>query len=650
MARKKKDGALDRALKRYTLARDADKHNRAASLDDLKFVNGEQWPEAVKNERGDRPTLTINRMNQFVRQVINDIRQNRPSIKVRASDGGKPETARVINGLIRNIEDQSGADMAYDTAAESAVRGGIGAFRILTEYADDDAFEQDICIKPIRNPFTVTPDPHAQSPDYSDMMYCFVEEDMPKDEFKERFPKAESQWSGSDDAEHADWFTEDTVKVAEYWEVTFVPRTLCLLKDGKVVALPDDVKYEDFQAQMTALGNPCERQRKVNARKVTQYLLTAAEELEVKEWAGAFIPVFIVVGEEYFIESRRHRRSLIRDAKDPQRMYNYNRSQITELIGLSPKSPFLGPEAAFKGLEDLWATANTKSHAYLPYKGAIAPARQGYGEMPAGLAQEAAACVEDLFATTGINPANLGMRGEANESGRKVQALQREGDVSTFHFSDNLTRAIRHAGRCLVDLVPRIYDTARTVRILQPDGSEQFVPINYEHFDEQSGRMLIHDLAAGKYDVAVTVGPSYTTQRLESSERMLEMAKIYPPILEVAGDLLIKNLDLPEGDEIVRRIQGKMQQGQQDPNAKAIELQQQIESMKAQTGAELKRMDIQAKKEIAQYQAQIDAMLEQFNALVERQTKLEIENIRAGVSMRNEEVRASRPEMPRPIA
>lgn len=636
---------LDEARRRFKAAADADSENRENALDDLKFVGGEQWPEAVKRQReeDDRPVLTINRLNQFTRQVINDIRQNRPSVKVRAADSASSEqTAQVLNGLIRNIEAQSGADMAYDTAAEYAVNSSFGAWRIVTEYAADDVFEQDIRIKSIRNPFTVYPDPHSQEPDYSDMLYCFITEKLPREEFERRWPDAMSEWEEESESEADDegWLNDDSVRVAEYWRVTHVPRTLCQLSTGAVVQVPEGMKYRAFEKQLALQGVQCVNQRQVRARKIEQFLITGREILERTDWAGKFIPIVIVVGDEKFVEGKRVRRSLIRDAKDPQRMYNYSRSGITEHLSLSTKAPWIGPEQAFDGFEDQWAQANTKNFAYLKYKGQVSPERQGFDSAPAGLMQEAMNAAEDMHATTGIYPANLGQKSNV-VSGKAVLATQREGDVSTFNFSDNLTRAIRYCGTVLVDLVPAIYDTPRMVRILAPDGESQMVQINQEIIDPVQGKTIIHDLTTGKYDVSVSAGPSYTTQREESAERVLEIAKIYPPMLELAGDLVIKNLDLPEGDEIVKRIRAKLQQQQGQAPSDPIKLQQQIEAMKSQTTLQIKAEENKSKVMLEQQRAQSELQLEQAKMQQEAQIEKYKADLASDTALRVEVIRAA---------
>lgn len=621
------ESIVDEAREFFARARDADAKNRLEAIDDLKFVHGEQWPEAIKRERerDGRPTLTINKLPQFCKQVINDIRQNRPQIKVRAVDDvADIKTADVYNGLIRNIEANSGADMAYDTASEYAVKAGIGFFRITTAYTDDDMFDQDIVIKPIRNPFTVYLDPTSVLPDYSDQKRCIVTERMQKDKFEAQYPNAISEWEEESTGESGDsWCDDETVRVAEFWCVEEEPATLCLLSDGSTVSLKKGEKYKAFEKQLAAKGMQCLKTREVKQRSVTQYIVTGKELLETNKWAGKYIPIFPVVGEEYYVEGERKRKSLIRDAKDAQRMYNYWRSASTEQVALAPKSAYIAADDAIAGYEAEWSNANVKNQAYLRYKsGTERPTRDPMPEPSQAMIAEITGADQDLYSTTGIYPANLGQKGPET-SGRAILARQKEGDVSTFHFQDNLTRAIRFAGRVLVDLIPRIYDTARVIRVLNFDGTSRMVQINQEYLDPASGSILKHDLAAGKYDVQVDVGPSYTTQRQEAAESMMEAAQMNPQLMQIAGDILVKSMDWPHAEEIADRIKQAQQQaqqgGQEPPEIQAVKMQQQIEGMKAQSAQQLQQQKLHSEFQLKQMELQQEQQLEEMRLNFEAQ-------------------------------
>ncbi len=556
------DDILQEARAGFALAADAEAENRRAALDDLRFARlGEQWPEAVRREREQegRPCLTINRLPAFIRQVVNDARQNKPAIAVHPVDsGGDPDTAEVFNGLVRHIEQSSDAEVAYDTALDFAVTCGVGYFRINTRYAADDGFDQDLAVERVSNPFSIYGDPESTAADSSDWNTAFVVDSLPRAAF-------ETRWKGAD---AVDWSADapalttgargdgDRVAVAEYWRRERVTRTILALSDGQVV---EETVYRAQKAMFDALGvKPVGRPRQAASHRVTQRILSGAGVLETVDWVGRFIPIVPVYGEELMVDGHRRLRGLVRDAKDPQRMFNYWRTTSTELVALAPKSPFIGRKGAFDTDAAKWASANVRSHAYIEYDGPEPPMRQGFAGAPTGALQEAMNASDDMKAIMGLHDASLGAR--SNEtSGRAIMARQREGDVSTFHYIDNLSRAMRHAGRILLDLIPKVYGTARVIRVLGPDGTAKSVGVaSAGQGADPAGPLRrmekIYDLAAGRYDLTVRSGPSFTSRREEAASQMIELIRAYPAAAPVVGDLLARNLDWPGADEIAGRL------------------------------------------------------------------------------------------------
>ena len=370
--------------------------------------------------------------------------------------------------------------------------------------------------------------------------------------------------------------------IAEYWRREAVAKTIVALSDGQVVEL---AIYETQKAMFDALGvSVVGRPRKVSSHKVTQSILTGAEVLETTDWAGKYIPIIPVYGEELHVDGKRRLRSLVRDAKDPQRMFNYWRTTSTELVALAPKAPFIGRKGAFDTDASKWASANVQTHAYIEYDGNEPPMRQPFSGVPAGALQEALSASDDMKSIMGMYDASLGAR--SNEtSGRAIMARQREGDVSTFHYIDNLSRAIRHAGRILIDLIPKVYSAPRVVRVLGASGEARSVAVNQkislpDPADEARKIEKIYDLAVGKYDLTVKSGPSFTSRREEAATQMIELIRAYPPAAPLIGDLLAKNLDWPGADEIAERLkamlppeikQGEVKGG--DPGAEAAKAQ-----------------------------------------------------------------------------
>jgi hypothetical protein len=584
----------------YDRAREAWEENRSHARDDLRFARlGQQWPADMEKQRSleHRPCLTFNKMPAFIRQVVNDARQNKPSIRVHPQDSGAdPRTARIINGLIRNIETSSDADVAYDTAIEHAVGQGFGFWRINTRYASAGGFEQDIVIERITNPFTVLGDPRSTAADSSDWNLAFVIATLSKDEFERDYPEAERVDWEADYRDCPDWLDGDQVIVAEYWTREKVRREIVALSDGSVVGTKELAGNPARFDGLEVVGAP----REVESWKVIQRIVSGAEILKTVEWAGQYIPIVPVYGDEVIDEQgRRHFRSLIRDAKSAQQMFNYWRTTTTELIALAPKAPFIGPKGTFDA-DPNWQTANSQSHPYLEYenKGA-APQRQPFAGVPAGALQEALNAADDMKSIIGIYDASLGAR--SNEtSGRAILARQREGDVSTFHFIDNLSRAIRHGGRILLDLIPKVYTTERIIRVLGEDltpATARIAPTGAAVMpgpaEPQAGANAhelnaIYDLTVGSYDLTVAAGPSFTTRREEAALQMEAFIQKAPQAAMIIGDLYAKSLDWPGAEEIAERLkrmvppqalgEGEARPAAPDaPAAVPPEVQQQVE-------------------------------------------------------------------------
>jgi len=442
---------------------------------------------------------------------------------------------------------------------------------------------------------------------------------MPKAEFERRFGGADPiDWDAVEFPD--DWIDGDRIMVAEYWVREKTTKTIYLMTNGEVV--DEDALEEGMEAFAAQQIYPTGATREVPCYKVTQHIMTGAEVLESNEWAGKYIPIIPVYGEEVVYEGKRHFRSLIRDAKDAQIMYNAWRTASTELVALAPKAPFIGPEGAFDVDPDKWETANTRSHAYLEYdaKAGPAPQRQPFAGVPAGALQEALNASDDMKAVVGIYDAGIGAR--SNEtSGKAIMARQRESDTSTFHFIDNLSRAIEHCGRILIDLIPKVYGPERIIRVLGEDYREaqavqlgtpeeamqsrqEAMQAQAEGQQQAQAMTRIYSFEAGKYDLAVDVGPSFTTRREEAATQMMELLRAFPAAAPVIGDLLAKNLDWPGADEIADRLKAMLAQQQGGGEQQGPDPEVQIEAMKAQADAQ---MDAE-KLRLDWYKAETDRM------------------------------------------
>lgn len=613
-SKKSKDADADIlsvARDRLNMAISAYSESREDEQDDLKFYaaspdNQYQWPADVLATRGAvqgqtinaRPCLTINKLPQHVKQVTNDQRQNRPSIKIiPVDDKADVEVAEIFNGMIRHIQYISDADVAYDTACENQVTFGEGYIRILTDYCDDNTFDQDIKIGRVRNSFSVYMDPLIQDPCGMDAKWCFITEDITREEYDRLYPNASPistlETLGVGDQSISQWINENTVRIAEYFYIEYDRATLNLYP-GNATAFegtPDD-------KQLKALYGKPLKSRESDRKKVKWCKINGYEILEEREWAGKYIPIVRVIGNEFEVDGRIYISGLVRNAKDAQRMYNYWVSQEAEMLALAPKAPFIGYGGQFEGYETQWKTANTQNWPYLEVNPDVTDGQGGVLPLPqraqppmasSGLLQAKSGASEDIKSATGQYNASLGMT--SNErSGKAILARQKEGDTGTYHYVDNLGRAVRYVGRIIIDLIPKIYDTQRIARIIGEDGEVKHAKINPDQQEpvrpivDQAGIVIekIYNPTVGKYDVMVETGPGYATKRQEAMEAMSQILQGNPQLWAVAGDLFIKNMDWPGAQEMAKRFAKTIDPKILEDDDKSPELQaaeQQIQAM-----------------------------------------------------------------------
>jgi len=605
--------------KRFASCQDAESELRRAWLDDLKFVMiaGHQWDGHLGEYRGNRPKYEFNKLRPTIKQVINDNRKNTPSIKVRATEDGDKELADIRQGLIRNVESRSKADEAYDWGAMYAITCGFGCWTIATEYADEGSFDQDICIKRIQNPLSVWFDPAARELDRRDARFAFIESRLSKADFKAKYPGKELKsfdGPGRDGDRFGDWFGEDFVRIAEYWYKETAKKTIHQLSDGRVVdadewdALADDAANPPIDPQTGQPVSPpvtVVQSREVSTTKIRMEVISGAEVLEgPTDWAGKFIPIVPVWGDIVNVEGKDEWYGMTRMARDAQTLYNYNRSNLVEIIANQPRAPWLYTAKQIEGYESIWQRQGRDNPLGLPYNpdpqaASTAPTRDAPPQFPAAMANASSMDADDIKATTGVYDASLGAQGNET-SGRAIQSRQRQTDTTTFDYSDNIARAIQYTGEIINDLIPHIYDTDRQIRILGDDGSEDYIRINKPVFDQATGQWVkVNDLSQGRYDVTVTTGPSFATSRMETLDAMMQLVQAGGPLQPLAFYLAIKNMDLPGVDDILegaRRLavnSGLLEPGEGDtppqppqPNPKDVADAEKSKAQAAKYGAE----------------------------------------------------------------
>ncbi len=610
MAEKK--SIVELARERYQRAKDANETLRQQAVADTQFVMGDsennwQWPDDVYTARAQvqkKPCLTINLTAQHCNQIINAIRQNRPAGRVLPVDSvADPDTAEILGGLCRSIQSYSNADTAHDIAAEHAIYGGEGYWRVLTEYESETSFDQVITIKPLVNPQLVYIDPDAIEPDRSDARFGFIFEDLSREECKIEFPDLDpSSWAEDGDR---GWVQKDTIRIADYFWCDYEKDTLLLLGDGTTVLkskLPDGAK---ISAGVLSLGDgniiavKQERETKIKQWYWAKLVGGETEPVDKKPWMGSYLPIITVVGKELNVNGKIVRRGIVRDLKDPARMVNYSYSASVETLALQNKVPYLASSEAIEGFEDLWGAANLENRAYLPWNAydeegrqLPKPERQAPAVMPTAQVQMLQLSTEEMRAASGQQNANFGIKSEA-QSGIGIQRLKAQGEIATFHFPDNLARALTYEMRVLIDLIPKVYDTKRVIRILGLDGNESKAildpdmqqPYGEAQGDEAGEVQKIFNPLMGRYDVAIDTGPSYHTQRQEAADTLTQLTQSNPQIMQVAGDIVMRSYDFPMAEEMAKRLEKtlppNLQENQGQPELPP-QVQQHMQQMEQQ--------------------------------------------------------------------
>ena len=659
------DSIVEEAKKRFKRAQEYYDRSRILAVEDTKFAlgdsdNGWQWPDDIRNARklDKRVCLTVNLTAQHCNQVINNIRQNRPSVKVSPVDSGADKkTAELLGGLIRNIQVSSAADDAHDVAAEHSIYGGEGYWRIITEYETPDSFNQCLRIKPINNPNMVYIDPDCKEMDKSDAEYGFVFEDITKEQFKREYPGIDPE-SWNIEGRKAGWFDDEEVRIADYYYLTYSDEVACLLSDG-TTALKSRLPQ----------GAVVVKERKTKVKKWTWCKLVGGHETPVDtvEWLGDYLPIIACVGKEVNVNGEVVRKGLVRDLKDPARMVNFSYSETVQSLALQNKVPYMAATEAIEGYEQIWKAANLENRAYLPYnayddegKPIPRPERQPPAILPAAQVDLLHLSTEQMRAASGQQNANFGIRSEA-ASGVGIQRLKVQGETATFHFPDNLARALRYEAKVLIDLIQKYYDTPRVVRILGLDGheSEAHLDPTAQAYAEAQGQTeeevrKIFNPTVGRYDVTVDTGPAYQTQRQEAFAALSDIAARNPALMQVAGDLIMRAADFPMANELADRLEKTLPPGLQDKKGQPQippevqqqlqqadqmaqmaaqhidELTQQLEQAKQGTEAEMMKEQaknqremaaLQSKSELQMQQAEIDAQIAIRKAAIEAETK-----------------------------
>lgn len=668
---------LTQAREQWRLAADAESEWRQLAYEDKRFAAGEHWPDDIKAKRDSvgRPCLTINRVPQFVKQITAQQRASKPTLQVKpVDDAADTKTAEIFQALIKHIEANSHAGVAYETAGENQAIIGKGFFRHVTEYCNDRSFDLDIRIKRVRNPFTVYFDPTCQEPDYCDARYAFIIEDLPRSTFTRLYPGKEAasltNFATRGDIIADGWITQETIRIAEYFWVDFEKDTLYRLADGTelleseletyvlkqlfemlrseptVDASPEGVKTAIAHEKATAT-----QKRDVQKRVVRWDKISAVDVLERTVWPGPWIPIFPMIGDEIDIDGKVDYQGIVRALTDPARMYNYWVSAETEAIALAPKAPFKIAVGQVEGFEHFWETANTENWAYLPYKetsvGGVAvppPAREYPNTDISAIAAAIQQADNDQKAVSGLFDASLGERGP-EQSGKAIMARQRAGEMGNSHYLDNFARALWHSARSLIATIPKVYDTPRVMHIMGIDDKPATVMVHAGQAPDptaitQRDIQEIYDLGVGQYDVTVDAGPSAGTRRQEALELVTNMMQASPELMPIVGDIFAGLIDHSIGRQLQQRFKQAFPQWHTDETKAGIPKEVQQQMQQAQQAIQMlteqlkaAQLEIHTKQQLKQDEFQHDERMEhikqrgklvQLTADADNDAKLEI--------------------------
>ena len=547
---------IKKFFKDFDIADTAENDSRTEMIEDLEFAALKQWTDSQLKDRAGRPCLTLDHVGQPIRKILGGMRRNMPQIKYEPLDSGADvDAAEVMTDLVRQIQQASSAKDVYMTAAGTQVKCGYGVFRIVTVENQDDIFKQDISMMPEPNPFVWYFDPDAVLKQKQDGSFAIKIVSMSIDAFKERYGDdvPTSLPTMGEGQMYDRWYDGESIVVGEYYKKVKVDKTIVQLNNGQVVDF-DELSEEDVE-QYRQQGIQPVNSRKVKVDKIKYYKLTAFDVIEEQDWPSKYFPAIPVYGEVENIEGKTVIRGVVRAAKDPQKMYNYWNSAAAETISLQPKAPWLVTQKQIKKYAKYWNRAHIDNLPFLPYdvdEQAPPPQRSAPPALQAGLLQQAGVSASDIQQATGVFEASVGALPQ-QRSGIAVEALQAEADLGTSLYADNMESAIQHAGKVILDLIPVYYDTQRIVKIRGEDDVTKFVEIN-KPILTPDGLRIQNDLTRGKYDVIANIGPSFKTRRKEAASSMVELGRIFPQIMQVAGDLVAKNLDWPGADEIAERL------------------------------------------------------------------------------------------------
>ena len=622
---KEDEKLLKEIRERFDYARDYWQEIREEGKEDMRYASGNPWPaaEVAKRKAAFRPIVSFDEIGQYVNQLVNDIRQNKRAVKVVPRGlGANDESANLLGDLVREIEYKSNAQAAYATAFENMCTRSYGGWRIVRRYVSEKSFDQELRIVRIPNPDSSYPDPDCKEADYSDAKYWFLLDTVPRKEYKRKYPKAKiADFNTEHIAIAPSWIKEDQIQVAEYWRVEETERNLLHVKvpgtspgaPPETVPMYEDELPDDKDIDEMRDSKQVVNERKTNKRKIVQYITNGIEILERNDEPGKYIPIVWLTGKETYVDEgsgpKRILESFIRKARDPQMLLNYYRSTEAEVVGMTPKTPWIGVVGQFHETEN-WAASLNTPVAYLEYKAKVdnvdgllpPPMRQPYEPQIQALEMGAESCRRAIQAAMGLSGLPTNAQKLNDKSGVALKEIDENEDKGSFHFIDNFEMALEFSGRIMVNQFPEVYDSPREIGVRNAKEEHRSVKINQPTTDED-GKSVTYDLSKGEHEVTISTGPSFQSEREAADEFVktivpeLEGLQIPPQIKMKLLAMLVKTQNIgPMGDEISKLLDppdqtaAQLQQAQQQS--------QEYQTMVAEQQTKIQQLELEKKAHV----------------------------------------------------
>lgn len=621
---------------------------RTEATNDLYFSRVSQWDDWLSDYTTLQYRGQFDVVRPVVRKLVAEMRRNPIDVLFRPKDGADPNSADVLMGMYRTDMRHNTAKISVNIAVREQIEAGVGAWRLITEYEDQDPTSNNQVIRrvPIHEACThVVWDSNSKQMDKSDAMHCTVINAMSRDGWK-----AFAEKNGFDEDEIPSfqnpdmnwlfpWLTSDVVYVGEYYEVEEKKETVFIYQDpltGEPVSyFQRDIK--DVIDELADKGMIKVAEKKVKRRRVYKSIITCTTILKDREpIAGEHIPIVPVYGEWSFAGDKEVYEGVVRLTKDGQRLRNMIMSFNADIVARTPKKkPIFWPEQ-IEGYEYMYG-GNDDYPYYLLNRtdennGDLPVQPISYMENPE--VPQANAYMLEAATNSVSQVATMGVDAEA-ANGQvafdTVNQLNMRADLETYVFQDNLATAMRRDGEIYQSIVNDIYDVPRQVMMTLEDGTEKQVQLLTQAVDYQTGTVVTLNDIRGRYECYTDTGPSFQSMKEQNRAEIQELLAKVPPgtpewqmlllqyftLLDGKGvemmreyankQLVMMGLKKPETPEEIQMVQQAQQQPKEpspeQTQAQGVLLQGQAELLKAQN----QQMQIQVDAAKAEGQNQLNA-------------------------------------------